>query len=253
MRDRQDDAAKLSPTVGACSRFCGLSSPLRALLQGERLQVEIAAIDAKAFDTLLSEERLNLSIKAKLSEWDEDDACDRERLPLNERHLRLRFFVHAQTSPPQAGGSAGQEDKASPRNGDVRPGIVWPAADRGLSQETGIIALDDLVIDLGGRRVWRGCRAILLTKIEFELLLVLSRTPGRVLSRRQLIAGAWPERIHVEPRTVTVHVGHLRKRLMGDGASDLIRTVRGAGYALELSAIQPATDDTRKDETRSQP
>jgi DNA-binding winged helix-turn-helix (wHTH) protein len=230
---------------------------LHALLAGERLQIEIAAIDENAFDTHLPKECLNVSMKTRLADQDKGDACDRSRLPPSKWDLRLRLFVHAEIRPIQAGLSPRQEGrdegKGTPCNADAVPGAVRHGADRAVRQETAIIAFADLVIDLGGRKVWRGGRPILLTRIEFELLHVLSRVPGKVLSRRQLITGAWPQRIHVEPRTVTIHVGHLRKRLMGDGASDLIRTVRGAGYALEASATSAATEDTPKTQRGSQP
>ncbi len=56
--------------------------------------------------------------------------------------------------------------------------------------------------------------------------------PGRVWSRAQLLDRVWGRDIYVDSRTVDVHVGRLRKALGAHGGEDLIRTVRGAGYAL---------------------
>ncbi|KAB2912044.1 MAG: hypothetical protein F9K29_20565, partial [Hyphomicrobiaceae bacterium] len=56
---------------------------------------------------------------------------------------------------------------------------------------------------------------------------------GRVLSRQQLLDGVWGRDVFIDGRTVDVHVGRLRKALMHDRGHDPIRTVRGAGYALE--------------------
>ena len=59
------------------------------------------------------------------------------------------------------------------------------------------------------------------------------RTPGRVLSRQQLLDGVWGRDVFIDGRTVDVHVGRLRKALMRGTDADPIRTVRGAGYAFE--------------------
>jgi two-component system phosphate regulon response regulator PhoB len=54
-----------------------------------------------------------------------------------------------------------------------------------------------------------------------------------VFSREQLLDAVWGRDIHVEPRTVDVHIRRLRKAVNGEGETDLIRTVRSAGYALD--------------------
>ena len=56
--------------------------------------------------------------------------------------------------------------------------------------------------------------------------------PGRVFSREQLLDGVWGHDVYIDERTVDVHVGRLRKALNGPRQPDPIRTVRGAGYAL---------------------
>ncbi len=96
----------------------------------------------------------------------------------------------------------------------------------------------DLEMDAVSRRVWRSGRKIQLTVIEFQLLHLLMGEPTRVYCRRELIGGAWPAGIHVEDRTVNVHMGRLRRVLTQDGEPDLIRTVRGVGYALDDTATE---------------
>ena len=59
--------------------------------------------------------------------------------------------------------------------------------------------------------------------------------PGSVFSREELLNAVWGPDIYVEPRTVDVHIRRLRKALNGDDLSDIIRTVRAAGYALDQS------------------
>ena len=68
---------------------------------------------------------------------------------------------------------------------------------------------------------------------EFKLLEFLLQAPGRVFSREQLLDGVWGRDIYVDERTVDVHVGRLRKAINRGRQRDPIRTVRGAGYALD--------------------
>jgi len=68
---------------------------------------------------------------------------------------------------------------------------------------------------------------------EFKLLEFFMSSPGRVFSRAQLLDGVWGHDIYVDERTVDVHVGRLRKAINRGHSDDPIRTVRGAGYALD--------------------
>lgn len=92
----------------------------------------------------------------------------------------------------------------------------------------------DIVMDLGSHRVSRGTQAIDLGPTEFRLLRFLLEHPGRVFGREQLLDGVWGQEAYIEPRTVDVHIRRLRKAMNLPGTPDLIRTVRSAGYALEL-------------------
>ena len=68
---------------------------------------------------------------------------------------------------------------------------------------------------------------------EFRLLEFLMQHPRRVFSREELLDAVWGPDIHVEPRTVDVHIRRLRKAINGPGELDVVRTVRAAGYALD--------------------
>ena len=70
------------------------------------------------------------------------------------------------------------------------------------------------------------------TPIEFKLLRLFMERPGQVLTREELLEAVWGVRIHVEKRTVDVHIRRLRLALAEYGSRDLIRTVRTVGYAL---------------------
>jgi two-component system phosphate regulon response regulator PhoB len=97
----------------------------------------------------------------------------------------------------------------------------------------GAVSYRDLVMDQDAHRVARGGRALHLGPTEYRLLEHFLQHPGRVFSREQLLDAVWGREIHVEPRTVDVHIRRLRKAINAPGEPDLIRTVRSAGYALD--------------------
>jgi DNA-binding response OmpR family regulator len=97
--------------------------------------------------------------------------------------------------------------------------------------EPELISSDELVIDLGRRAVEVGGEPVELTYMEFEILRTIAAHPGRVYSRRALLQEIWGDADYRDPRTIDVHVRHLREKLESDPRSPkLILTVRGAGY-----------------------
>ena len=90
-------------------------------------------------------------------------------------------------------------------------------------------------MDLAAHRVTRNGRPIHLGPTEFRLLRHFLEHPGRVFAREQLLDSVWGHDVYVEPRTVDVHIRRLRKAINGDGEPDVIRTVRSAGYALDVN------------------
>ncbi len=99
--------------------------------------------------------------------------------------------------------------------------------------EADVLTFGDIVMDLASHRVYRGKVPIALRPMEFRLLRFFLEHPGRVYSREQLLDSVWRDDSFIEPRTVDVHIRRLRKALT-DSGRDIIRTVRSAGYALEL-------------------
>jgi two-component system, OmpR family, phosphate regulon response regulator PhoB len=97
----------------------------------------------------------------------------------------------------------------------------------------GVLAYHDLTMDQNAHRVSRNGRRLHLGPTEYRLLEFLMQHPGRVFSREQVLDAVWGRDLHVEPRTVDVHVRRLRKAINGPGEVDLVRTVRAAGYALD--------------------
>jgi DNA-binding response OmpR family regulator len=98
-------------------------------------------------------------------------------------------------------------------------------------EEDETIERDGLRIDVGHRDVHVGQRAVQLTYVEFELLRTMAASPGRVFSREMLLQALWGGSDYREPRTIDVHVRHLREKLERDPSEpEYILTVRGVGY-----------------------
>lgn len=95
-----------------------------------------------------------------------------------------------------------------------------------------VLKVGDIVLDRETHRVHRGKTEIRLGPTEFRLLEFMMRHPGRVFSRGQLLDNVWGETIYIDERTVDVHVGRLRKAVNNGRQPDVIRTIRGAGYAM---------------------
>ena len=96
-----------------------------------------------------------------------------------------------------------------------------------------LLTIGDIELDREKKRVSRAGREVELGPTEFRLLEFLMERPGRVFSREQMLNGVWGADIYIDERTVDVHVGRLRKALNKGRESEPIRTVRGAGYALD--------------------
>ncbi|NKD55932.1 MULTISPECIES: phosphate regulon transcriptional regulator PhoB [unclassified Haematospirillum] len=95
------------------------------------------------------------------------------------------------------------------------------------------LSYGDVVMDLVSLRVERSGQPVHLGPTEFRLLRFLMENPGCVFSREELLNRIWGQDIHVEVRTVDVHIRRLRKALDKGNGVNLIRTVRSAGYALD--------------------
>ena len=95
------------------------------------------------------------------------------------------------------------------------------------------LILGALRVDLRKHTVTLADTVLELSPTEFKLLVVLMQNAGRGYSRTQLLDQVWGVTADMETRTVDVHVGRLRKVLKAAGGAELIRTVRGFGYAMD--------------------
>ncbi len=101
----------------------------------------------------------------------------------------------------------------------------------GTQDGGGAIECGDLTIDFDRRMVTLGTEEVKVTYVEFEILGALARSPGRVLTRETLLEHVWGDSDYRDPRTVDVHIRHLREKLEKDPKEpEYLFTVRGVGY-----------------------
>ncbi len=103
-------------------------------------------------------------------------------------------------------------------------------AGAGAAGDADMVCLADLALDVEGRQVRRAGRRIELSRTEFDLLELLVRNAGTVLSRFDIYEHVWDGALEVESKTLDVYIGYLRRKTERDGAPRIIHTVRGLGY-----------------------
>jgi two-component system phosphate regulon response regulator PhoB len=96
-----------------------------------------------------------------------------------------------------------------------------------------LLSYADIELDSVAHKVIRGGQTVAMGPTEFRLLRHFMEHPGRVFSRGQLLDSVWGQDSDIELRTVDVHIRRLRKAINLPGTTDIIRTVRSAGYALD--------------------
>jgi DNA-binding response OmpR family regulator len=93
------------------------------------------------------------------------------------------------------------------------------------------IEIHQLEIDFARRRISVRGEAVELTYVEFEILAALARSPGRVFEREGLLTRIWGDSAYRDPRTIDVHIRHLREKIESDPRRpEYLFTVRGVGY-----------------------
>ena len=106
---------------------------------------------------------------------------------------------------------------------------------RGPVVRTTVLEVGNIRVDCATRIVTRSGRQVELTAREFDVLEVLARSPGRLVSRAQLLTEVWNEESLASANITDVYIGQLRKKLERPRSRRLIRTVRGKGFVLEAS------------------
>ena len=150
-----------------------------------------------------------------------------ERLPV------IILTARDQTTDTVAGFEAGADDYVTKpfRFEELLARVRARLRDQGSAEAT-ILEAGDCLLDLRRRTASNGDRMVELSAREFALAETFFRHPGQVLSREQLLSMVWGYDFEPGSNIVEVYVGYLRKKL----GSDLIETVRGMGYRLNVDA-----------------
>jgi two-component system, OmpR family, response regulator MprA len=106
------------------------------------------------------------------------------------------------------------------------------SSDTKPSDVDGLLTFADLVLDPATREVWRGPRALRLTRTEFTMLEMFLRNPRIVLTRPAMFDHVWGYDFGAASNGLDVYVGYLRRKLEAAGEPRLLHTVRGVGYVL---------------------
>ena len=157
------------------------------------------------------------------------------RILREERVQTPVLFVSARGEPVERveGLDAGADDYlAKPFDMGELVARVRALTRRSAERQT-VLSVADLALNLLTRQVQRAGRAINLQAREFELLELLMRTPGRVLSRTQIIERVWEYHFDIGTNVVDVYIQRLRRKIDDDFEPKLLHTVRGVGYVLK--------------------
>jgi DNA-binding response OmpR family regulator len=97
-----------------------------------------------------------------------------------------------------------------------------------------MLEVGNVCIDVPGRRAWCNDEELDLSAKEFDLLALLVRNAGSVVTREAIMSEVWDEHWFGSTKTLDVHISWLRKKLGGDASSSVISTVRGVGFRFEV-------------------
>ena len=134
----------------------------------------------------------------------------------------------------ETGGDDYMAKPFSPRELVARVAAILRRVRPALAGQT--LVYRDIELDTMAHKTKRAGKTLQLGPTEFRLLRHFLEHPGRVFSRERLLDAVWGMDSDIELRTVDVHIRRLRKAVNLPGLPDLIRTVRSAGYALDLDA-----------------
>lgn len=209
---------------------------IRYNLEREGFEVLFLYEGGQAVDVVRTRKPNLVLLDLMLPECDGLDLCRQIKNDPDTKHIPVMMITAKATeSDVVAGLSIGADDYMtkpfSPQVLLARVKAIFRRA--GLKQEESldhqhVRQWGDLVLDLLKHKVSFKNHAIVLTSIEFAMLEFLSRHPGRVFSREQILDSVWQEGKFIVDRAVDVHIRGLRKKL--GSACEYIETVRGVGY-----------------------
>src|SRR5580698_4580444 len=221
----------LKPLVLVVEDEAALATMLRYNLEKQGYRVEEAADGQEALTRIAETQPDLVLLDWMLPQMSGLEVCRQIRRKSATRDLPV-IMVTARTEDQDAvrGLNTGADDYiAKPFSMDSLLARIRALLRRSNAMPVkGQLAFHDITMDLAAHRVQRNGRPIHLGPTEFRL---------RVFSREELLDAVWGPDIHVEPRTVDVHIRRLRKSINAREELDIVRTVRAAGYALDTEPV----------------
>jgi DNA-binding response OmpR family regulator len=217
-----------------------IAEAVRARLASEGYQVRVVHDGPQAIEAVGAERPDLVVLDLMLPGMDGLEVC--QEIQKNDWVPVLMLTARTEEADKVAGFAVGADDYLtkpfSMRELTARVRAIIRRIDRiRQTNPTDPLSRFDLMMDPARRRVLKGEEEVLLTPLEFEILLTLARQPGVVFSRDQLMDRVWGYRDYAGGRVVDSHVARIRRKL-GDEAAEprYIRTVHGVGYAFREGA-----------------
>jgi len=207
-----------------------LSEMIGIVLESEGFQPEFAADGSTALEMFGTNQPDLILLDLMLPGIDGIEVCQRIRAESGVPIIMLT--AKSDTADVVLGLEAGADDYVpkpfKPRELVARVKARLRHYDE---EETEVLQVADLEIDVAGHQVTRGQDVISLTPLEFDLLVALARKPWQVFSREVLLEQVWGYRHQADTRLVNVHVQRLRAKVERDPENPkVVLTVRGVGY-----------------------
>jgi DNA-binding response OmpR family regulator len=214
----------------------GIGSSLVRTLAGQGYQVDWARTGAEALAVVTPATAL-VVLDLGLPDQDGLDVCRRLRArPVAPQVLVLT--ARGEEADVVLGLDAGADDYlAKPfRLAELLARVR--ARTRRSESESDVVDIGDLTVDVAARTVRLGDTTVDLRPKEFDLLVALARSAGRVVTRERLMEDVWDEHWFGSTKTLDIHIWALRRKLDDPGGTSRITTVRGVGYRMELRPVQ---------------
>jgi two-component system response regulator MprA len=209
---------------------------LERALNFEGYEVDVARDGAVALSMILEGDYDLIVLDVMMPHLDGLETCRRIRAGGDSVPI-LMLTARTAVDDRVEGLDAGADDYvAKPFSLDELLARIRALLRRSFGDVTGVMKVDDLVIDPGARTATRGGREMGLTKTEFDLLYLLALTPGMVLDRDRIYDEIWGIDFATTSNSLDVYIGYLRRKTEESGGSRIIQTVRGVGYVLRKSS-----------------
>lgn len=206
------------------------SEALQRALRLEGYLVHAVADGAAALDEAAAAEMDLILLDVMMPKRDGLSVC-RELRRTGVRTPILMLTARTEVSDRVSGLDAGADDYL-PKPFALEELLARVRALLRRASDDEAMVVDDLRIDPPSRRVWRGEVELELTKTEFDLLELLARNVGIVLSHATIYERIWDYDFGPESKSLAVYIGYLRRKTEAGGEPRLIQTVRGVGYTM---------------------